>query len=301
MSKKLEIKPIHLVLTGIGIIVLGILIPSLFVSAYSTMGFALIIGLIVLVSAYIFFSINIVKSRGAQTVKWLLIPVAVAALGAGGWYAYHTHQQNLKDKIYNVGEVVELPDFTVQVKEPSFKPVDMKVPEDKAQRFGGIDASEDCSKYPDDSRPENSYMDFAFDENEWEKENPSGRYCEWRNNSRKTVSEYIANNERMILNYEITASDTVDSSQVDISVMPDSGRNMKSPAKQFDYDPLLSKKYAPAFDYTYRPYSATDIGGDINTGITRQGKIEADVRNSESAIDFKISYKGESRIIRVSR
>lgn len=307
MSKKPKIKPIHLVLTGLGIIILGILIPSLFVNAYSTMGFALIIGLVVLVSAYIFFSINMIKSRGTRTVKWLLIPVAVLGLGIGGWYAYHSYQQGLKDRIYSAGEVIELPDFTIQTEEPLFEDIDLAVPREKISRFGGLDTQENCSLLPDKHHSvspwdaSGNYRDTDPIENEMEKNEPTRRYCNWRNDSRNEISEYVNNTQRMTLNYSITASNNVNSSDIDISLMPDSGRTLSSDTL-FKHDPLLSSNYIPAFDYDgYKPYKATSIGGDINKGITRQGSIEADIRNSEHVIDFKITYKGDSRIIRVNR
>jgi hypothetical protein len=87
--------------------------------------------------------------------------------------------------------------------------------------------------------------------------------------------------------------------------MPDSGRNVSEAETQFDFDSLLSKKYAPAFDFTYSPFIATKIGCDINSGINRNGTIGSDIRNNESTVDFKVTYnkdgRDHSRIIRINR
>lgn len=73
------------------------------------------------------------------------------------------------------------------------------------------------------------------------------------------------------------------------------------PASQFDYDPLLSPKYHPAFDYEYKPYTATAVGGNINKGITRKQNISFDVRNNEKTIDTRVDYKGQTRLVRITR
>lgn len=301
MSKKPSIKPIHISSIGLAIIVLGVLIPSFFISPFSTIGFSVIIGSVILLSAYAFFAVNLVKSKGKKTIKWLALPVAIALLVGGGFFAYYKYQQSLNDKIYAVNEKVELSDFTLTVSSPSYTTPPLNEPKAKVAAFGDINTPEDCSKYPDDSRPEDSYLDFTFDENAWEKKHPSGRYCEWRNDSRKKIKAYLADNKRVSIDYKITAKDMVDSKDVHVTAMLDSGRDMTKPTSQFDYDPLLSTKYAPAFDYTYKPYSTTQLGSSINKDITRNQNISFDVRNSEKTIDLKVTYKGETRLIRITR
>jgi len=304
MSKKLEIKPVHLVFVGLAIIILGVLIPSFFISAFSTIGFAVIIGSLILLSAYAFFAINVVKSKGKKTIKWLLLPVLIALLVAGGFFGYHKYQQYLNDKIYAVNEEIGLSDFTLTVSSPTYTTPPLNEPQEKIAAFGDINTPEDCSKYTFLNMPPS--LDFNdrstwVDENDWEKAHPSGKYCQWRNDSRKKIQSYLADNKRVSINYKITAKGTVDSKDIQVAVMLDSGRDAKKPVSQFDYDALLSTNYTPAFNYTYRPYSETQLGGNINKGITRSQNVSFDVRNNEKTIDLKVTYKGQTRLVRISR
>lgn len=303
MSKKLEIKPVHLVFVGLAIIILGILIPSFFISAFSTIGFAVIIGSLILLSAYAFFAVNVVKSKGKKTIKWLLLPVVIALLVAGGLFAYRQYQQYLNDKIYTANEAIGLSDFTLIVSSPAYTTPPLNEPQEKIAAFGDINTPEDCSKYPWLSWQTNGVdiMSLTYDDNAYEKAHPSARYCEWRNDSRKKIQSYLADNKRVSIDYKVTAKSTVDSKDIQVAVMLDSGRDATKPASQFDYDPLLSTRYYPAFDYTYKPYSETQLGGNINKGITRSQNITFDVRNSEKTIDLKVSYKGQTRLVRLNR
>ncbi|AGL62000.1 membrane protein of unknown function [Candidatus Saccharimonas aalborgensis] len=307
MSKKLSIKPVHLVVIGLTILVLGILIPSFFIDPSSTIGLSLIMGSIILLSAYTFFAVNVVRSKGKKSIKWLVLPVLLLLLVSGGFFTYNKYQQHLNDKIYSTSDVINFSDFTLSIKEPSFKTVEINVPQDKVSRYGDLGVSEDCSKYPEDNNQPEDYFNEAtgkwvfHDEEKWEKDHPTRRYCEWRNDSRTSINKYIANNQRLTLNYELTANSNVDSSKISISLLPDSGRELKTDETHFDYDSLLSDRYVPPFNYAYKPYSQSDLGGDINKGITRQGEIKADVRNDEKNIDLKVTYNGETRLVRVSR
>lgn len=56
---------------------------------------------------------------------------------------------------------------------------------------------------------------------------PSARYCEWRNDSRKIIQAYTAENNRLSIDYEITANKAVDSKDIKVSIMLDSGRERK--------------------------------------------------------------------------
>lgn len=304
MSKKLEIKPVHLVFVGLAIIILGVLIPSFFISAFSTIGFAVIIGSLILLSAYAFFAVNVVKSKGKKTIKWLLLPIIIALLVAGGFFAYRQYQQYLNDKIYTANEAIGLSDFTFTVSSPTYTTPPLNEPQEKIAAFGDINTTENCSKY--NFYNEKPMLDLNdkntwIDENDWEKAHPSGKYCEWRNDSRKKIQAYLADNKRVSIDYKITAEDAVDSKDVQVAVMLDSGRDATKPENQFNYDPLLSTRYFPAFDYTYKPYSETQLGGNINKGITRSQNVSFDVRNSEKTIDLKVTYKGQTRLVRINR
>lgn len=307
MSKKISIKPVHLVIIGLVILILGILIPSFFIDPYSTIGLSIIIGSLVLLSSYAFFATNIARSKGKKTIKWLVLPVILLLLISGGFIAYNKYRKHLNDKIYSTSDRINFSDFTLSMKEPSFEAVVLNIPQDKVSKFGDLSVNENCSQYPEDNnRPEDNY-NYAtgkwvfYEEEKWEKDHPTRRFCEWRNDSRTTIKKYIADNQRLTLNYELTASSNIESSKINISLLPDSGRELKKVETRFDYDSLLSSRYVPPFDYTYRPYNQTDLGGDINKGITRRGMIKADIRNSEKNIDLKITYYGETRLVRISR
>lgn len=307
MSKKLSIKPVHLVVIGLTILVLGILIPSFFIDPSSTIGLSLVMGSIILLSAYTFFAVNVVKSKGKKSIKWLLLPVLLVLLVSGGFFGYDKYKQHQNDKIYSVNDTITFSDFTLSVDAPSFKAIELNVPQEKASRYGGLGVSEDCSKYPEDNNQPQDYFNEStrkwvfYDEEDWERDHPIRRYCEWRNDSRSSITKYTSNNQRLTLSYKLTANSNVDSSKISISLLPDSGRELKADETLFDYDSLLSTRYTPPFNYAYRPNKQSDLGGDINKGITRQGTIETDIRNDEKSIDLKVRYNGEIRLIRISR
>lgn len=292
---------------GLAILVVGILVPSFFIDPSSTIGLSLIMGSIILLSAYAFFAVNVVRSKGKRAIKWLVLPIILLLLVCGGFFAYNKYQQSLNDKIYSTSDVISFSDFTLSIKEPSFESVKIDVPQDKVSRYGDLSVSEDCSKYPEDNNQPEDYFNQStgkwvfHDEEQWEKDHPTRRYCEWRNDSRASIKKYISDNQRLQLNYELTASSNVDSSRIHISLLPDSGRELKTDATHFDYDSLLSSRYVPPFNYTYKPYTQSDLGGDINKGIARQGEIKADIRNNEKNIDLKVTYNGETRLVRISR
>ena len=306
MSKqKLEIKPAHLALVGLIVIVLGILIPSFFINAFSTIGLAVIIGSLILLSAYAFFAIDLVRSKGKKAIKWLSLPVIIALMVTGGFFTYHQYQKSLNDKIYAVNNDIGLSDFTLTVSSPSYTSPPLNQPQEKIAAFGDIKTPENCAKYNFLNMPPsfdfNDKSTWGIDENDWEKAHPSGKYCEWRNDSRKKIQAYSADNQRVSIDYRITAKSTVNSKDVQIEVMLDSGRDVKKPVSQFDYDALLSTNYSPAFNYTYKPYTETQLGGNINKGITRNQNVSFDVRNNEKTVDLKVTYRGETRLVRISR
>lgn len=307
MNKKPNVKPVHLAFIGLAIIALGVLIPSFFISPFSTIGLSVIIGSIILLAAYTIFAINVIKSKGKNTIKWLVLPVILALLVCGGLFANYKYRQNLNDRIYSIGDSISFPDFTLSVDKPSFGAVDISIPQDKVSRYGGLDKTEDCSKYPEDNNKPADYYNSAtgkwvmYNEGDWEKEHPTKFYCEWRNGSRHSISKYITNNQRMAVNYKLSAFNNVDSSKVNISLLPDSGRTLNANETLFDYDSLLSKDYAPPFNYAYHPYKQKELGGDINKGITRQGSITTDIRNEEQSVDLKVTYKNETRLVRITR
>lgn len=266
-----RIKPIHLVLTGAVVIILGILIPSLFINAFSTIGFSLIIGLLILVAAYIFFSINTVKSKGARTVKWLILPVIVIGLGVGGFYVYQNYQQGLKDKVYAVGDTVSMPGFDFTV----IKVDDSKVPLDS----NGVNLVDrkDCTVVSKDE---------AHD-------------CDWYNWPRKNAQNYINDYYRANIEYEVVAKEPIQGKDLSVSIVPDSGREIIYNTGSDSNSDMYSFLWVLNLNYTANPKS--DFGGMVNKGITRRGSVGVDLKNSEQVFDVVAKYHGETRTIRVSK
>lgn len=244
------------------------------------------------------------KSSKKKIILWSSISVvAVIAIVGGGYLANEYRQNYLNNKIYSTSENIGFSDFTLAVSNPTYSKPSLDMPQEKIAAFGDINTPEDCSKYPWLSWQTNGVdiMSLTYDDNAYEKAHPSARYCEWRNDSRKKIQAYIGDNKRVSIDYKITANSTVDSKNIQVAVMLDSGRDLNNPVTLFDYDPLLSTRYYPAFDYTYKPYSETQLGSNINKGITRSQNVSFDVRNNEKTIDLKVTYKGETRLVRVSR
>lgn len=325
MSKqKKSLKPYQLFLIGLGLLLINVfvinqLLPETF---YSSL-FVTLLNICVLVF-WIVAIVNAIRNRinkptitaatkahnphdksdkasKKKIVLWSSI--SVLAIIGGGYFASEYRQNYLNDKIYSVNENINLSDFMLTVSSPSYTKPSLVIPQEKIAAFGDINTQEDCSKYPFLSWQTNNIdiTSLDYDDNAYEKAHPSGRYCEWRNDSRKKIQAYIGDNERVSIDYKITANSTVDSKDIKVAVMLDSGRDLNNPATLFDYDSLLSTKYYPAFDYNYKPYSETQLGGSINKDITRNQNVSFDVRNSEKTIDLKVTYKGETRLVRISR
>ncbi|RYF27813.1 MAG: hypothetical protein EOO17_05680 [Chloroflexi bacterium] len=240
-------------------------------------------------------------------IRILIVIFTVGLLTAAGSVGYAQYQHHLNNKIYAAGETVLAGDLSIAVTNVAFSPVSLSIPEDKLLAFGGLTAQEDCKQYPYLSWQVNGVQpaDYNFDENEYEKTHPSARFCEWRNDSRTKITGYNDSHKKLTLNYALKANTNVDSSLISIELLPDSGRDLSKPETQFDFDPLLSERYTPPFDYSYNPYTASALGGTINNGITRKGSIVADIQNNEKIIDFKMTYRtsgGEqTRIIRLNQ
>lgn len=291
MSKKLEIKPVHLVFIGLAIIILGVLIPSFFISAFSTIGFAVIIGSLILLSAYAFFAVNVVKSKGRKTIKWLLLPVIIALLVTGGFFANHRYNQYLAEKIYSVGDTVQIAGFNFKITNVSKESLPFNTQ--------GIDlTSLNCSSIKYDSNWNGST--FVYDTS-----NPNHFYdssdCGQYNNDREQAKNYTADYDgRMTVSYQVEAKDTMHGKDLQLKVLPDSGRSVilnagaGSGDKQYAFMWSLGKN-----DYIANP--ASDFGGDVNKGLTRKGTLGFDLQKTERVVDIIVKYQGNSRTIRINR
>lgn len=291
MSNKLEIKPTHLFVLGLTIIILGILIPSFFISAFSTIGLAVIIGLLILLSAYAFFAINLVRLKGKKTIKWLLLPLVIVLLLIGGLYTYNKHSQYLADKIYSVSDTVKLDSFDFKITNTSEDALTFNTKDIDMSLLNCEIINYDVNW---DSRP------FSFDSS-----NPKHFYnhdeCSEYNSDRDSANSYISDyDSKMTVSYQVEANDTMRGKDLHIEVLPDSGRTVVLNAgsgsgdKQYSFMWNLGKK-----DYVANPVS--DFGGDLNKGLTRKGTIGFDLKKTEQTIDLIVKYHDQIRTIRISR
>lgn len=279
-DSKFKIKPIHLVSIGLTIIILGILIPSFFISAFSTIGFAVIIGSFILLSAYAFFAVNLVKSKGKKTIKWLILPIVLGLLVVGGFYANNKYNEYQANKIYAVGDTIELPGFTFKITEATTQAVPLGLDDvNLADR-------KDCTGLNRDSQ---EYHD-----------------CDWYNWPRRNAQNYINNYDRATISYELTAKSIVSADGFSISILPSSGREIKTGSTdsgdEFSFLWVLgSELNGDHRSLEYQASPRSDFGGDVMRGITRDGWVGADLKKSERTYDVIVRYYGQTRIIRINR
>lgn len=314
MNDKPKIKPMHLVLAGVAIIILGILVPSIFIDAFSTIGLSIIIGILMLLSAYVFLSINTVRSKGSRSIKWLLIPPILIGLSVGSYYTYHSYQQNLENKIYSIDETIDFDDFNFSITSAKFDEVDLQLDKKLLAQYG-LEKQENCDNL---SNEPNWTVDFHYGGGSFwsNRTDPSDKdMCIERNQSRSAILEYLDNNKTLTVSFQLAAKNTVNTDDFKITLMPDSGRNPNK--KLFDmnngpryshvksnetHEGITRSVYEPVEWYPiYRPYGLSGLDGIINKGLSRDGHIGADIRDSEKNVDIKISYKDATRIYRITR
>lgn len=256
------------------------------------------------------------KSKKTNSKKPILFSVivvlVVAILGVGSFFGLKAYEKQRADKIYSTGDTVKFPDFDFQVTKSEFKEVDLPIDEKTVSKYGVLDKSEDCEKLS--KAPTMTFMGSP----EPVPYGPSDfNICIRRNDSRKGINEYTANNKQLNVDYQITANNNVSTSDIKISVLADSGRKLDEQVNtfngtQFFRDGSQEKMevggvtmYTPELGYKYIPYFQSEIGGDINKGLTRNGYTYTDIRNSEKNVDIKITYKKDgkdhARIVRIVR
>lgn len=292
-DSKFKIKPIHLVFIGLTIIILGVLIPSFFINAFSTIGFAVIIGSLILLSAYAFFAVNLVRSKGRKTIKWLALPVLLGLLVVGGFYANGKYNEYQADKIYAVGDTVSLSTFTFKITDISEEPLSFNTKGINLARINcdsieyGWDWNDAGMAIVYDASNPHEFSDF--------------QECNKYNDNRKQAEKYAADyNGRMVISYEVVADSTVQGKNLHLELLPDSGRKVNLGAgagtgdKQYSFMWSLGIK-----DYVANPVS--DFGGDLNKGLTRKGTVGLDLKKTEQIVDVVVKYNGEARTIRINR
>ncbi len=256
-------------------------------------------------------------SSKKSLLKWILLGVAVVLLGVGGYFGYKYYQDYQANKVYSVGETVGLSDFKVDITKAEFKPVDLPIDKESVAKYGTLEKHEDCES----QSKENTWW-RAWDNDPdapWAQTGPSDfNICVRRNNSRDIINEYTKANSQLVVDYKITALNNVDTSKLKIELIPDSGRKLGEKVESFNANQFFPNgaqykapelaSLAPGAMYTsesrynpYESYKASDLGDDINKGLERTGYIYTDIRNSENNVDVKITYNGETRLVRITR
>ncbi len=253
------------------------------------------------------------KRSGKKPIIISIIAVVViAGLGVGGFFGYKAYEKAQEDKIYSAGDVVSFPDFDFKVTKAEFKAVDLPIDEKTIAKYGALDKPEECEKMS--KAPTMAF----FGSPEPMPYGPSDfNICIRRNDSRKGINEYSANNKQFVTDYEIVAKNNVSTSSLKITLIVDSGRKLDEQVNTFNGTQFFKDTaqertefggvtiYTPELGYKYIPYHQSDIGGDINKGLTRKGYTYTDVRNSENNVDIKVTYKKDGkdqvRIVRVSK
>lgn len=256
------------------------------------------------------------NKKKSSIIKWIIISVAIVALGVGGFFGYKAYENYLATKIYAPNENVGFPDFDFKVTKAEFKAVDLPIDEKTVKKYGAIDKKENC----DTQSKENTYWK-AWDGDinaPWVKYGPSAyNICIRRNDSRDAITKYSSENKQLVVDYTITAKNNVNAKDVSIALEPDSGRKLDKQVDAFNANQffelgaqeLISADllgapgpvYTDEFSQKYIPYHKSDLGGNINKGIERKGNLYTDIRTSESIVDLKITYHGQTRIVRITQ
>jgi hypothetical protein len=243
------------------------------------------------------------------TIAAVLILVIFAVVGLFGLKAYEKRQEN---KIYSVGDTVKFPSFDFKVTKAEFKPVDLPIDDKTTERYGALDKPEDCEKMS--KEPTMTFLGNF-------KPEPYGpsdyNICNRRNDSRDGINKYSASNKQLVVDYQVAAKDTVNTRNLKIVLISDSGRKLDARVDTFNGTQFFTESaqektefggvivYSQELKQDYIPYHQSDLGGDINKGLVRKGYTYTDIRNSENSTDIKVTYKlgdkEHTRIIRVTR
>ncbi len=250
------------------------------------------------------------KSSKRSVMKWGIVSILSVALVVGGFFGLHYYKDYQADRVYSKGETISFPDFDITITKAEYKAVNYPLDSSKLNKYGDLNSPEDCESKSNDATWSKSYI------RSWTQDSPSERLlCKWRNETRTDIKQYISNNSQLVVDYKITAKNNIDTSRLKIELLPDSGRSLKSPRDFVEISDILSSEgreiitmadapgpvYRDSYASDYIPYHQSKIGGDINKGLERTGHIYTDIRNSEKNVDIKITYKDQTRLVRISR
>lgn len=242
----------------------------------------------------------------------VIIVLIIAVLGVGGFLGIKAYDKQQEDKIYSVSDTIKFPDFEFKVTKAEFKAIDLPIDEETVAKYGALDTPEDCEKVS--KEPTMTFLGSP----EPVPYGPSDyNICIRRNNSRTGINEYSANNKQLVVDYVVVANSSVNTKDLKIEVLADSGRNLSEQVNTFNGTQFFKGSaqektnvggvvmYTPELGYEYIPYFQSDIGGDINKGLERTGYTYTDIRNEEKNVDIKVTYKKDGkdhmRIVRVTQ
>ena len=309
---KRALKPSYLIIVGLAVIILGILIPSFFVNPLSTIGLSIILGSIILLSAYIFIIVRVIRSRNKPAILWTVLSLAILIAIAGSFYIYNRISEYNANKIYTPNEKIAFKDFTLTFSNIKFSEIDLPIDQDFL-KIGGIGTQVDCSAYSDAGtwiplwwlRGNEGLAKTGISDR---------KVCEQQNSIRNDLTSYLKDNKKLSITYAIKANETVHPGELKIETTVDSGRDLKSNKNLSTKDRLTYKAVDEAYggithttydDWyimpVYHSYESSNLGGDIDKGLSRVGTINTDIRNNENDIDIKVTYQNQTRLMRISR
>lgn len=226
-------------------------------------------------------------SRGYLAILSVLL---IACLLISGWLVYQNYFTNEIAKVYAIGEPMEFNDFTVTVKSFDVRELKPDYDTESIQKYGNIDSLEDCSAAPDEREVAKS----KYGEHSSEYIFATIKYisCDERNASRQAIKDYLDDHRYLVVKYEIAAKSNVDTSQIDIKIVPGSGRDLK----------LQYMGNNKPFLRYYSSYNPESLGAELNSGLSRTREIGADIKNDEYIFDVVVTkHDGDTDISMISR
>lgn len=238
------------------------------------------------------------RSKKKPIIIAFIVIVGLALLTTGGIFGLKAYDKHQEDKIYSVGETMHYPDFNVVVTKAEAKPVNLPIKNELVQQYGGLDKDENCDTFSKAS----SLINVKFNSSTPIQALPNGpsdyNLCIRRNDSRKAIKQYSETNRQLVVDYKITANESVSTSQVRVQLIPDSGRKLNEQVDSLNCNEFIDPSTFDFGDtrtsntdcFKYIPYFESELGGNISKGLTRSGYLYTDVRNNESSTDFILSY-----------
>lgn len=263
------------------------------------------------------------ENKKTAVIKWVILGLITILIAIGGYFGYRHYEDYQANRVYSIDETVGFSDFDFHVTKAEFKDVDLPLDEAAIAGHGGLDNQEECSSLSTEKSWEYTGFGTEVGMDGWRQNGPSDyEVCSNRNESRNAIAEYAGSNKQLVIDYKVTAKNSVSAENLALTLMPDSGRDPNTKVSelngnQFLKGGLLSKETETVNGVThgtysslsksklnYNPYGKSDIGGDINKGLERTGYVYTDIRNSEKIVDLKVTYKKDgqthTRIVRIT-